>query len=538
MKKLIAALLAVLMIVSVFMLTSCENNTPTEPSTDHSSEPTSSSKETEPSPSASELSTEPSSNSDITPSAEPSSSSSSDTPDVDVDITDGNDGKSKLSGYEDVDFGGRTFTFLTVSDYVDEVGRWCNKSEVFVESRTGGTIVNTAVYDRNQVLKSLYNCNIVALETPSGSTLIQNDITSGTSEYDLLFQQAGFFQTNKEGYYYNMYDLDLDFDIPGWDIPFIEDITAYDSNGNKKLYSISGDYNLVMFRATWTLACNLDLYNANFEENIFDIVENREWTFDKLIEICTKVRKDTNGDSTWTVGTDTFGLLTTSLNIYGLITSAGLNFVERDDTGKFTSSAEILKANNASDVFDKIIEMYKTEGINTSNGSTSNKTELEDGRALFKGGTMDILERSSDSDVNIAILPMPLYDATVQDTYYSHVNSKACALKVSKNAADGDMNMISDFMNLYTFHSHMLVYPEFIKLWGSVYCNDPRNEDMIKLIIENRNYDYSYFSNTGVYAQAGTIASGNNQLSRAATKWAKTITDKLAVFQSDIDASK
>ena len=450
---------------------------------------------------------------------------------------DDGDGYSKPAGYLDVDFGGHTFTFITTSDWADGVDRFNTEREIAVDSRTGGTVIDTAVYDRNAVMKKLYNCEIKAIEG-TATTLIENDVNAGTNEYDFGGQQYRWFMANKSGYYVNLYDLDLDMSIEGWNRALFDQVTVRDKNGKDKLYTIDADFNLSTFRATWALYCNLDLYKQNFTESIFDIVKNGEWTVDKMIEMVSAVAQD-NGDQTWTPGDDVYGLMTTTHNTYGLVASMGIRSVSVDENHNFTSSAELILSNHAVEAIDKAGELYQTDGVYVGGYSTNHEAYAA-GKTLFMGECLYLLPFDLIQGVNTTVIPEPLYSSETQDTYVSYVNNKGTTYMISKNACGGDKQMISDFFNVFVYHSHKIVYPAFLTAYGQIYCGDEQSVDMLKIITGGIYYDFSYLGGSGsVMGQIQKMMeSGKNDLSRAANKCQKTLQSELETLVNNMTESK
>ena len=144
MKKMIALMIALLMFVGVIMIAvSCENGE--TPETTTKSETVDTDKTSAPTPTATTKSdptvstTEPTGEAttkDITTAATETTSGGGSAP--------SGDGYSKPDGYLDVDFGGRTFNFVTTAD--DDTDRHTDV-EISFDSRSGGKVVQTAVYD-------------------------------------------------------------------------------------------------------------------------------------------------------------------------------------------------------------------------------------------------------------------------------------------------------------------------------------------------------------------------------------------------------
>jgi len=523
MKKLLALMLAVFMLVSVVaIVASCESGD--EPAKTTKADPVATTK-------GGSSATEPVETQEATTKGEETPATQEVTgggsePTVPTSTTSGGgssaggDGYSKPDGYLDVDFGGRTFSFVTTSDWSDEVGRWNTEREIAVESRTGGTIIDTAVYDRNAVMKKLYNCEIKATE--GEMALITNDINSGTNEYDFGSAEYMQFATSTSGYYINLYDLNLDMNLPGWNKAMFDQMTVRDANGVDKLYVLDADFNVVGYRGTWVLYCNLDLYNQNFSESIFDIVNKGEWTVDKMSEMITAVAQD-NGDQTWKAGDDTFGLMSSTYNSIAFITSMGIRLVSVDENHNFSTSVDQILANNAVEAINKAGELYALNGIYVGSYATA-ADELQAGRTLFIGEVLDVLERMKDNEnLNVTVLPAPLYQAEENPTYKFYVQNKTSYYKVSKNACGGDKEMISDFLNVFVYHSNKIVYPAFRQTYGSVYCQDERAMEMLDYIIAGRQYDLGYYKGN-VMGQIMEMIHGNkNQMNRAANSFVKTL---------------
>jgi len=538
MKRTLAFIVAVAMLCGMVMLiASCENG-----ETSATSAATVATVKTDPAETKSgETQATEGGNTPTEPVATEEATTGGETPTTPTDTTSGGgttadgDGYSKPAGYLDVDFGGRTFTFITTSDWADGVDRFNTEREIAVESRTGGTVIDTAVYDRNAVMKKLYNCEIKAIEG-SATGLIQNDVNAGTNEYDFGGQQYLWYYTNKSGYYVNLYDLDLDMNIEGWNRALFDQVTVRDKNGVDKLYTLDADFNISTFRATWVLYCNLDLYKQNFTESIFDIVKNGEWTVDKLMEMIAAVSQD-NGDQTWTAGDDTFGLMTTNHNSIGLIMSMGIRTVVVDENHNFTTSAEQITSNHAVEAIDKGGELCNMDGVYIGGYSTNHESYAA-GKALFMGECMYLLSFDLIQDVNTTVVPEPLYSSESQHEYKSYVNNKGTTYLISKNACGGDKQMMADFINVFVYHSHKIVYPAFLTAYGQIYCSDEQTVDMLKIITGGINYEFSYYKGNVMGLIQEMMHTGKNQLSRAANSYQKSLQSQIDTLVSDMTESK
>jgi hypothetical protein len=136
-----------------------------------------------------------------------------------VDITNPGLGWDKARpGYEDVDFGGKTFKFsmpLTTGD------GW-EGYEVYADEDSEG-ILDASIIERNDIMFEFYNCFIEQEDVADGTLAAdfatkQNRIDVAATRYNLLSMAS----TN----YYNLYTLDMDLTQPWWDQGFVEDVTV------------------------------------------------------------------------------------------------------------------------------------------------------------------------------------------------------------------------------------------------------------------------------------------------------------------------
>ncbi len=441
-------------------------------------------------------------------------------------------GYDKPDGYLDIDFGGEEFVFATSTD-----PGWEAHDEIWVESREGGTIVNTAVYDRNAIMSKLYNCTIKAV--PGSAALIAADIVSNTSDYDFATVQYACYSSNASRNYANIFGMNLNFDLPGWNMAYIDQCSTVDNDGVKRMYGFDGDFGLTGIGAIWIMAVNLDLFETNFaDENIFDLVEKHEWTIDKLMEFCAAIAQD-NGDQIWNVGDDVFGLVSTTHNTTGLLTGAGVNFVSKDSSGRlYCDKTATVLSGNAEQAINKLIDLYRVDGVTNEAPYTIVASTLGQGKALFIGQVFNVIWDNTDSesgryglanfDANYSPLPEPLYAAG--DEYRSYVNNKFSSYYVSKNACQGDMEMASAFLNLFAYHSHYIVRPAVLTMMGEICCNDKRASDMVDIIMDSRIYDYAYYSGFFYGPLHTDIINGVNNLSQMANKNSKKVQDQINAY--------
>lgn len=513
MKKVLSLIIAVSMIILALTLCACgENPEPT---------PTTAGKD------ATQATTVPptsQSTENPTPSTEPTTAG---TTGGGEDVTPSeNNGYSKLEGFLDVDFANREFVFATT----DGSTNWYTQYEVEVDSRDGGTIVNTAVYDRNEVMKKLYKCSVKAVPVENPKRVIEDDVVSGTNKYDFAVWEGEAYFKNQNNAFRNILDLDLDFTIPGWNTDMIEQCTCADNNGVKKLFTFDGDFGLMGVDAIWTMIVNLDLFEQNFDDDIFEIVRTHEWTVDKFEEYCVAIAKD-NGDQKWVVGDDVYGYISTGQGMPAMIEGVGISLTYKNDAGKLATSKDYITESGVETKVQRLCDLFANDGMDDSTSYMKVSSYLAEGKALFMSQVMGVLtsETSEEAgtagfinlDVSVSPLPMPLYKAG--DDYHTYVNNRGAFYGISKNACGGNADMISDFWNLYAFHSNKIVRPAILKFIGEINCSNENAPEMVDIVMNSRTYDFVYH-NCNTYPALGTdILNNVNNVGKAANSWVKDI---------------
>ena len=288
------------------------------------------------------------------------------------------------------------------------------------------------------------------------------------------------------------------------------------------------------------------MYNANKAkwggDDIFTLVQEGRWTIDKMIEICSAVAQD-DGDQVWTATQynqqDIFGLMTTAHNAYGLMTSVVYRTFENND-GYLSTSIELLTGNDMSSALKKAGALSTMEGVYVGGYSTS-RTAWADGKALFMGEVLNYLDTIKDIEnmFGYTVVPEPIYTESENPEYRSYVNNKSSLYLIAKNACGGDKEMVSNFLNLFVYHSHYLVYPAFLEAYGKIYCEDERSAEMLDTIVNGIVYDLCYYKNNTAWGNVAEMVNMNNvKLSRAANSFVNSINEEITNLVLNMDKSE
>ena len=422
-------------------------------------------------------------------------------------------GRSKHPDYMDVNFGGRTFTFVAAQG---QFATW-DCYEITAESTGNDNLITEGIIERNSVVESLYNCKIACIYSDAPQQYAMNDLSQGAHTVDFIL----FLWNNAVDYNfsYNIANMDVDFSHSWWDQNYHEAF-SYVVDGVDKCYNISGKFNLISYDATWSLFFNRDVYDkllsgGKTSIDIYDEVRKGTWTMDKMITLMDVTKTDVNGDQQMKYDDgDVFGCVTIS-NQYlatALITAAGIHMTTKVDGIPKAIDAQTCDVKGYSAAIDKAIDLWSSPSFLSTSG-TNTQSSLTNGQALFVSEVLTVARRITDENARFSIVPIPKYSEEQQD-YAQLVCSTAYGAKVS--ASITDVKATSDFLEVFGYHSEKILYPAYIDYYKTqCFCEDEAGE-MLDIVIRTRVWEYDVFRNSGMTNRVTSfITSGKNQFSKA-----------------------
>jgi len=378
---------------------------------------------------------------------------------------------------QDANFDGYNFNVL-VFDKDNINWSW---SEISPGEMTGEAL-NDAFYTRNLQIEERLNITITQTEGDDGSipTMFMNSITSGDNAYS-----CGFFkQQSAAGLATNGYCIDLgelphvNFDKPWWDANSLRDLSI----GSTR-YLAASDITVGDKEATWVIFFD-KLMAENYlpGENLYNIVKEGNWTFDKMGEFMKATSQDLDNDGKWTEN-DQYGLLTHGENYPALwIAAESMMFVKDEkDLPQINYTSEKFI-----NVWDAICKIMGDESCYT-NSIPFISTGLRDGQTLFATEVIAFTRIYRENERDFGIIPMPKYSGT-QKNYESYVALGTTLMAVGKDMQDEDRTGI--ILEALAAKGRQVILPEYYE--RSIKYRDTRDEEsiaMLDIIFANRRFD-------------------------------------------------
>ena len=436
----------------------------------------------------------------------------------------------KPQGFEDLSFGGRTFTIAT-SEGTDP--RWQSAKEIYSDASDA---ISVAVRARNALVESLYDCKIEMIASPDPVSLAMADVTSNKHTVD-VFSATGFGRSLSEsGNVYNLYDLGIDFSHEWWDPTFVSTYTVKTMNGTDTLFALMGDFCLSAFAATHAIIYNKDVMSTSgIDEDVYELVKNREWTLDRFTEMIRIAAKDSSGNSAIAFEEgDILGWARTAHAAHGLHTASAETVIGTKNGEFFFSPSEGSAA--WASAIDKAIGVWQTQGAQTL-GYTNVQKAIVSNRTLFASEVIDVLERIRDAEnVSVGLLPYPLY-SPLQERYAHYVDNHVFTYHVPVSVSETDA--IGQFLEVFGYHSRHTVRKAFIDTYAYEYCSDAESAEMLALILDSRTYDPGYHYWSAAESELSQmITSSNNNVSKWAERRGVSVAREIGKYTDSISGNR
>ena len=408
--------------------------------------------------------------------------------DASADESETEDERIKPNIPESADFGGDDITFL----------HWYNTAwtetvrqsrDIYAEGITGEAI-NDAVYNRNVKIEDAYKVKIaLQLEQSTDiASMVGQQVTAGDSTYDVVYQLLSAAPALiQKSYFHNLFNVpNIDLTKPWWDQ---NSISSLSTMGILPLVSTS--INVNDKDATAALAFNKTIASNNRLEDLYTLVREGKWTYDKLSEMAEATYNDSNGDGTMTPD-DVYGFLGGRDVIDSLYHGSGSQFITKNENDEFVFT---FGTERDVDVISKGIDIVNSSWYFNHHAWKDQSDILyrqifETGHGLFFWMRLDDVTNMRAGDADFGIIPIPKYEEA-QDKYYSLVSQHTTGLmSIPITCAGDDLSMVGMVLEALAAESHYTLIPEYIETsLKTKNSRDAESADMLDIILNNRVFD-------------------------------------------------
>ena len=351
-----------------------------------------------------------------------------------------------------------------------------------------GEPINDAAYKRSRELEELLNIKFKEVNMSNTHQAARTQFLSGDSTYDLaMLIDRDVMNLAQQNMVARIDELpNIQLDKIWWD----QNARKVFSVGGK-LFSLPGAYQLSNLDLTRFILFNKKILTDIDGGDLYQLVKDGTWTFDKLISLSRQNSRDLNGDGVYDEN-DAYGLLSivhhisSSIFFYG----SGETYIKKDnddmpyfampgnERGIMIYQKVMNELNDGNYYFCAQMAKGDIEGIATS--------MFAEDRALFYAISLNRIPKFRDMDSPFGILPPPKFEGS-QNRYYCETGGGLLGMVPSNSA---NLERASAVWDAYAQLSYKYVLPAYFEVsLKTKFARDSESEDMLNLIYNNLWYD-------------------------------------------------
>lgn len=327
---------------------------------------------------------------------------------------------------DDLKFTDKTFTIFT----------WSNQTQwEWDADKLAGELIGDAIYNRKLATEERFDIKLNVIKQPgewnNRNSFIQavaGSVLTESHAYDIVGQYTPAAAIGTmQSLYTDLHDVEhLNISSSWWPGDISE---ACSING--KLYFATGDITPTLIRNMGTVIVNLDMVENLGLENVYDIVDNGNWTLEKLKELALG-HVSLDGEAFQSYGITINDNVMFDNFFYG----GGFKFVTAESDGTIRMSDDISS--------ERLVNWFRDcQSLLNDNGDVALEGIAKfftEGRSIFHCGTVaDVQNYLKDVDFDFGILPFPKYSADQKD-YATIVGYWVTMYSVPIDAADMAMS--------------------------------------------------------------------------------------------------
>ena len=355
-----------------------------------------------------------------------------------------------------------------------------------------GDAIDIVNYEAMQYIGELYNVDIIRRWQPKAEEVLQIQHFGGdTDDVVTPHPTDGIVALMTQGILANLLEMDhLNLEADWWSQDQIKNFTTVG-----KLYVGVSD------AAVWSQGINAFIYNKNlyedlqFEDDVYKLVDDGKWTFEKLYEMISQSSSDTMGDES----TKRFGLCMWENATTGWVYAMGERILDKNEDGSFSLGYNV---DGLETVASQVLKLTVNQKDNILRGTEYNGTiakskiwqTFKEGRALFMNFDVSLYTMFYDlQDFKFGFLPTPKLNEE-QDNYMAFTAAGFYAIP----AAAENLEHSAIILEAYSVYSHYEMLPTYFNeiLLGRL-SEQPEDYRMLELIHKSKVYDLGYTLDEG-----------------------------------------
>lgn len=398
----------------------------------------------------------------------------------------------------DTRYDGEEIIFLTRDD-----AEWSTTSIFAEKEDISEDPISEAVYTRNDMILQNYGVTIKEYKeaTANVPNKVQTEVNAPTGEFHAVVSNvansANFSNNTLVWDLYSDETSNIDLTKSWWDQRLVEGLTL-----NDRVFFATGDLLTLDNDATFVMMFNKTLANESQIPDLYSMVSNYEWTFDKLFEYEQLAIEDPNGDGVLEYDDGVAGFALTNDVFYSMFYAGGLSVVTREEDGSLSFGLNVERAQNVADSAKRLFAKDYIVNINDVATATGvgvpevGQTAFGENHALFFGEVLQCVERLRGYDVDFGVIPYPMYD-TNQKAYYHMMHLTGSVVSIPRSV-NKDIEMVSAMIEAMAYYAVDTLTKQYYEInLTTKNVKDEQSGPMIDLILASRVCDLAYYYGWG-----------------------------------------
>lgn len=390
-------------------------------------------------------------------------------------------GADEIDELGDVKFNNAVFDILTRKSTSYEI-----KSD-----ELSGDLVRDAVYERNSAVEDRFavDINIIELDGDWGArdtfmAAVANSVLGGTHDYDLVMTHSAYIvNIAAKGYGYDLNSLDeIDFDKKWWCRKYVDNASMFD-----RAYTAMGDLGYTLYQYMECVFFNKTLTEKASLPDLYAMVKDGSWTYDKMKEFSLLIGEDLNGDGVRN-DSDLYGLA-----VNGHACRMTATFWDAGLTKTGADGKQVINIPNEKylGIYDRLYDLVYNNKDNVhfaGEGATQTKFFIND-QFMFFVEKLGNAEQMKDMASEYGILPFPKYDAA-QENYISSARDALSAYLVVSDITEPEM--VATVTEALCMIGYQKITPAYYETSLKLkYLNDPVAMEMLDLIRDTMTFEFA-----------------------------------------------
>ncbi len=345
---------------------------------------------------------------------------------------------------------------------------------------------NAAVEDRFDVVLKWLSGEAGESGSTRGKSL-QTDVLAG-DRIDLANHISTYLTPNiVAGCFVNLADNEiLDFDKAWYHSYVIDNLRV-----NDRLYATCSWFDFNTVGRSSIVFYNMDMAEDYEVGDLYQMVYDGEWTYDKMMEIAESVGEDVNNDAKYD-DNDRYGMAGRQDWWFAQVYTTGYTFVNTNDDGTLTVSEMDDRLINAFDTVHKIFDANWYSDFYPYGGTK------RDGMIMYEGFNNDrilfiisLLSTTSSQTLRdggkFGLLPTPKF---TQDQEYGAATLPAIS---AVPVTTGNVRTTSIILEAMAAEAYKVMRPAYFDVALSYkYVNDATSREMLDIALSNLYCDFGY----------------------------------------------